>query len=307
MPRTRPPARLARLLTLALASAACRPVAPPACLDCAEYEAELARWRAARVESLRGEQGWLALAGLFWLDEGERRIGSDPAADIVLPAGAPPTIGVITRQGEQVRLRVADGVDARIGGAPVVDVALRPDVDRVALGDRFVFLILRRGERYGVRLYDTRAPARGEFTGLDSFPVRQEWRIRARFEPFTPPRTIEHPTVIGATRAEVPGVAIFTVDGREHRLTPILETGPEGQELLFLFRDRTSGTETYPGGRFLVARPPADGVVELDFNRAHNPPCAFTEYATCPLPRAENDLPIRIEAGEKRYAGPHDP
>lgn len=291
---------------------ACRPAAP-ACPDCAAHEAEVARWREERLAALRAEQSWLSLAGLFWLDEGEHRLGADPSADLVFPAGAPREIGALTRRGDEVRLRVAPGVDARIDGAPVTEVALRSDADearpadRVTIAGRFVFLILVRGGRVGLRLYDTHSPERRAFAGIEAFPVRPEWRVRARFEAFTPPRTIEHPTVIGATRAEVPGVAIFTVAGQEHRLTPILETGPKGQELLFLFRDRTSGVETYTGGRFLVTEMPRGGFVELDFNRAHNPPCAFTAYATCPLPREENHLPIRVEAGEKTWAGPHDP
>ena len=293
-------------------SMACRPSAP-ACPTCAAHEAEVARWREDRLAGLRAEQSWLALAGLFWLDEGEQRLGADPSADIVFPAGAPAEIGVLTRRGDEVRLRVAPGVDARIDGAPVTEVALRSDADasrpadRVTIGSRFVFLILVRGGRIGLRLYDTQSPARRAFVGIESFPIRPEWRVQARFEPFSPPRTIEHPTVIGATRAEVPGVAIFTIDGVERRLTPILETGPKGQELLFLFRDRTSGVETYTGGRFLVTELPRDGLVELDFNKAHNPPCAFTAYATCPLPREENHLELRVEAGEKTYAGPHEP
>lgn len=307
---------LARCLTsiLALAPAlACRPAPALACPDCAEADAELARWRAARVEALRAEQGWLTLAGLFWLDEGEHRVGAAPTADIVFPAGAPLEIGTLTRRGGAVQFRAAPGVDARLGDAPVTDVALRSDADpatpadRVRIAARFVFLIIVRGDRVGVRLYDTRSPARDAFAGLDAFPTQPQWRVRARFEPYDPPRTIEHPTVVGATPAEVPGVAVFTAFGREHRLTPILETGPEGQQLLFIFRDRTSGRETYTGGRFLIAAPPQGGFVDLDFNRAHNPPCAFTAHATCPLPRAENELPIRVEAGEKTYVGPHDP
>ncbi len=126
--------------------------------------------------------------------------------------------------------------------------------------------------------------------------------------PFTPPRKIDHPTVLGTVQpAEVPGVARFTVAGNEYRLTPILESGPAGDELLFVFRDGTSGAETYAAGRFLVAAMPKDGVVELDFNRAHNPPCAFTPYATCPLPLPENRLALRIPAGEKTHAGAHEP
>jgi uncharacterized protein len=212
----------------------------------------------------------------------------------------------------QVRLRVATGVDARVAGQPVTELALRSDVDpalpadRVQLGERFTFLILARGDRLALRLYDAESPARREFTGVDAFPLAGSWRIDARFEPHASPRTIDQPTVLGISqRAESPGIAVFTHAGRSLRLTPIVQHGPHGDELLFVFRDLTSGAETYPGGRFLIAEPPRDGVVRLDFNLAHNPPCAFTPHATCPLPLPENRLAIRVEAGEKTPAGAH--
>ena len=278
----------------------------PECSTCGEYEASILAWRAERIAALRAEQGWLALAGLYWLGEGEHRLGSDPGADLVFPAGAPAAIGSLRLQAGEVSLHVAPGVDARIGGAAVTDIVLRSDVapsqppDRVHIGERFTFFIIARGERLGVRLYDEASPGRREFAGIDAFPVASEWRIAARFEAYPTPREIEHPTVLGTVQAaQVPGVAVFSIAGREHRLTPILESGPGGQELLFVFRDQTSGVETYMGGRFLIAALAQDGTVLLDFNTAHNPPCAFTPYATCPVPLAENRLPIRIEAGEK--------
>jgi hypothetical protein len=283
----------------------CRPAAPAVVDDA--YAAALTSWRDARAAELQGEQGWLALAGLYWLAEGEHRLGADEAADMVFPAGAPAVVGAVTRRGGAVTLRLAPGVEATLGGAAVDEVALRPDVDRVRIGGRFVLLAIARGERLGLRLYDTAAPARRAFAGVDAFPVDPAWRVRARFEPYDPPRAVEHPTVVGTTRAEVPGVAVFRAGGRELRLTPILERGAHGPELLFVFRDGTSGAETYPGGRFLVADLPRDGALELDFNRAHNPPCAFTAYATCPLPRPENHLPLRVEAGEKAPADAHAP
>lgn len=286
--------------------AGCRPSAPLRCTDCAERDAPLQAWRATRLAALRGEQGWLALAGLHWLGPGAHRLGADPGADIVFPAGAPAEVGTLTLRGGEIHLQVAPGVDARLNGAPITATDLHTDADparpadRVQLGARFTFLVIARGERLGLRIYDRESPARREFTGITHFPARPAWRVQARFEPFTPPRRIDHPTAIGTVQpAEVPGVAVFTVESREYRLTPILEHGPDGPELLFVFRDRTSGVETYTGGRFLIARMPEDGVVELDFNRAHNPPCAFTEYATCPLPLAENRLALRVEAGEK--------
>lgn len=287
-------------------SGGCHPPATARCSSCALYEAEIEAWRAQRIAALRADQGWLALAGLFWLAEGEHSLGAGPGVDLEFPAGAPAVIGRLRRAGAVISLRVAPGVDARIDGAPITEVVLRSDADprhgpdRVHIGERFTFLIVARGERLGLRLYDTEAPGRQEFAGIPAFPVAPQWRIQARFEAYDRPRTIDHPTVLGTVQpAEVPGVAVFSIAGQELRLTPIRESGPEGEQLLFVFRDLTSGPETYAGGRFLLAAPPRDGIVELDFNRAHNPPCAFTPYATCPVPLPENRLQIRIEAGEK--------
>ena len=304
------PRPLLASLALATLMTACRPAPAPECSDCAAYEAELAAWRRERLAELRGEQGWLALVGLHWLTDGEHRLGAGPAAALVFPEGAPREVGVVTLRAGEVTLRVADGVDARIADEPVHTRVLRsdatPPADRVQVGERFTFLVLARGDRLALRLYDAGSPARRELTAIDAYPPRSAWRIRGRFDAYTAPRTIDHPTVLGTVQAaEVPGVAVFTVDGQELRLTPILEQTPHGPELLFVFRDRTSGAETYAGGRFLTAAMPRDGEVELDFNRAHNPPCAFTAFATCPLPLPENRLPVRVEAGEKAPPGPH--
>jgi len=300
-----------RRLTL-LALLACRPPAEPACSTCTDLEAETRTWHAGRIAELTADHGWLTLAGLFWLDEGEHKLGSTATSDIVFPDGAPVEIGTLTRTGRDVHLRVAPGVDARIDDVSVTDRPLRSDIDksrpadRVQLGERFTFFIIARGDRLGLRLYDRDAAARREFTDIPTFPVASAWRVAARFDPYPQPRTIDHPTILGtAMPAEVPGVAVFNVGDREFRLTPIRERGPHGDELLFVFRDLTSGAETYTGGRFLVTPLPQDGALVLDFNRAHNPPCAFTPYATCPVPLPENRLPLRVEAGEKTPADTH--
>lgn len=300
---------------LALALAACHPRAAT-CSDCRDAANALADWRSARIAELRGEQGWLALVALHWLDEGEHRLGAAPDCDLVFPAGAPPEVGTLSLRAGEPHLRVAPGVDARIAGTPIHAQILRSDIDptrpadRVQIGERFTFLVLARGGRLALRLYDRDSPARQAFTGIDTFPEAAEYRVQARFEPFASPREVDHPTVLGTTqRAELPGVAVFDLAGQTLRLTPMLQHGPHGDELLFVFRDRSSGAETYPGGRFLVAALPAPGstTLELDFNRAVNPPCAFTPYATCPLPLPENRLPVRIAAGEKTWVGPHEP
>ncbi len=308
------PPLLAAALALACRPApAAAPAPAPACTTCPDPVPDFAAWQQERLASLLGEQGWLALVALHWLDDGEHRLGSAPGSDLLFPAGAPAEVGTLTVHAGQPRLRIHPGVDARVAGRPVSDLVLRSDLDpaqpadRVQIGERFTFLVLARGDRLALRLYDRDSPARRSFTGVTRYPHDPALRVQGRFEAFASPRTIDHPTVLGTTqRAELPGVVVFSLAGQTLRLTPMLQHGPHGDELLFVFRDRSSGAETYAGGRFLVAAPAVDGVVLLDFNRAHNPPCAFTPYATCPLPLPENRLPVAIAAGEQTWLGPHD-
>jgi uncharacterized protein (DUF1684 family) len=248
-------------------------------------------WRAERLERLRRPDGWLALVGLHWLHEGENRIPGLPGT-FTLAAGK------VTLSAE-----AADGY--RLGGAPVTVRTLAPDQapspDRLALGTRQLEVIDRSG-RLALRVWDAESPVRRAFRGIETFPPDPRWRIVAAWEAYPAPREVTVPSVTGTpTSEQAPGRAHFTVGGRAFTLEPTLEEG----ELFFVFKDETARTETYGAGRFLAAEPPRDGKVVLDFNRAYDPPCAFTPYATCPLPRPENVLPIRIEAGEKRYAAQH--
>jgi uncharacterized protein (DUF1684 family) len=167
---------------------------------------------------------------------------------------------------------------------------------------RFRFQLIARGSRVGVRIKDPDARARKEFKGIPAFPPSAHWRIVARWEPANPPTEIAVPNVLGEVdRSPSPGTAVLTVDGKEYRLTPVLEEG--SPDLFFVFGDETNRTETYGAGRFLYAAPAKDGTVVLDFNRAYNPPCAFSAFATCPLPPKQNRLALRVEAGEKRLPG----
>jgi uncharacterized protein len=158
--------------------------------------------------------------------------------------------------------------------------------------------VIQRGKRFGIRLRDRNSEMRKNFTEIKYFPISEAYRVKARFVPSNPPKMISVPNILGETSDEPsPGYAEFTLRGHACRLTPVTE----GDQLFFIFKDLTSGKETYPPGRFLYTDMPKNGEVVLDFNKAYNPPCAFTPYATCPLPPAENRLPIRIEAGELRY------
>lgn len=273
------------------------------------YVRETEAWRGRREDLLKAEDGWLAVAGLFWLEEGTSTVGSAPGAVVRLPEDAPPRAGLLERRGPRIVYRAEPGVPATSGGRAVAELVLRPDTaeggpDRVTVG-RFTFFVIERGGRLGVRLRDPGSPRRRDFAGLRWYPVDEAYRVTARFLPHPEKRTIAVPNVLGTEEAmAAPGVAVFTLGGRELRLHPVLES-PGARQLFFIFKDETAPRETYGGGRFLYAALPVDGKVELDFNRAYTPPCAFTAFATCPLPPRENRLAVRIPAGEKTPPGSH--
>jgi uncharacterized protein (DUF1684 family) len=256
-----------------------------------DFLAEWRAWHAGRLAALQKPQGWLSLVGLHWLKPGENRIPGLPGAFDV--------------QGDAATLhaRAEDGYS--VNGKPVAEHRLASDAtgapDRLQLGSR-VAVVIARGGRLALRVWDADSPVRAGFKGIDTFPPDPRWRITARWEPFSRPRQVQQPSVTGTPTTElVPGRAVFTVGGREVALTPT----QDGDGLFFVFKDGTAPRETYGGGRVLTAKAPRDGAVVLDFNRAYNPPCAFTSFATCPLPLPENVLPLRVEAGEKVWSGGH--
>jgi hypothetical protein len=270
----------------------------------------LAAWRAERDASLRADDGWLTLAGLFWLKEGVSSVGSAPGSDVVLPDSAPARAARLElRAGRVVYTLEPGGSGATLQGAPAPDSGeLRPDTEDggpslLAFGPVSLHLIVRGG-RHGVRVKDRDSAARRGFKGREWYAADAAWRVPARFVPHARATTLRVPNVLGqVTEMESPGEVVFTVAGRELRLTPVLEE-PDSDELFFIFKDGTSGHGTYPAGRFLYTPLPKDGRVTLDFNRAVNPPCAFTPYATCPLPPEGNRLTAAIPAGEKAGAHP---
>jgi uncharacterized protein (DUF1684 family) len=261
--------------------------------------ADLERWRGQKDAELRAEEGWLALAGLFWLKEGQNSFGSDPDGEIVLPAGsAPDYAGSFEFYNGVTTIHVADGIAMTVDGQPAGSARLRADSDgapeRIALGN-LTMLIIKRGARYGVRVWDRGSPARTSFTGRRWFPPRESYTIAAAFVAYEPPKPLAVANILGDTESmPSPGYAMFTLDGQECRLDAL----PDPSGLAFYFRDATTGDTTYPIGRYLKAALPQDGWVTLDFNRAYSPPCAFTVFATCTLPPPQNHLPLLIEAGE---------
>ncbi len=256
-----------------------------------KYQSEIAQWRHDREAALRASGGWLSVAGLFWLHEGANPFGRDAANEIALPDG-PARAGVFNLNGGKVTVTM-DGATRE----------LAHDSDDAAKVGRLSMYVILRGERYGIRLKDPESEYVKRFHGIDYFPADEHYRVTAKF--ISEARKIPVLNILGQTEdSENPGYAVFQLQGHEMRLYPILEE-PDAKELFYIFRDLTTGKETYPAGRFLYSDMPKDGHVVLDFNKAYNPPCAFTAYATCPVPPKENYMQVKIEAGEKKPAGSH--
>jgi uncharacterized protein (DUF1684 family) len=269
------------------------------------YQQEIERWHAQRIARLTAPDGWLSLIGLEWLKPGVNRIGSAADNDIVL-AKAPTHLGSIEWADDNslsIELDSADGV--KIDGVAGTRALLRDDSQAnpatVAFGT-VNFIAVDRGGRKGLRVRDGEAETRTQFAGIERFPVDESWRIVADWVPLDPPFQLATGTVIGTIENyPAPGRAEFDRDGKRFQLYPVLET-PGDTQLFLIFADATSGKETYGAARFLYADMPRDGKIVLDFNKAYNPPCAFTPYATCPLAPPENRLDLRVTAGELKYA-----
>ncbi|HET9226534.1 MAG TPA: DUF1684 domain-containing protein [Thermoanaerobaculia bacterium] len=280
-------------------------LALPAAGEDTSWRQEVEKFRQERVESLKKEDGWFTLVGLSWLDEGENRFGSDPEGKIVLPEGkSPKEAGVLVRQGDKISVRVDPGVEVTSGGKPVTTLELVPDTrgePTVLEMGSVSFYVIQRGDKVGVRVKDSQSEALAAFHGIDAYPIQPAWRIEARFEPYDPPKKISIPNILGQVSEEdAPGAVVFKWRGQTFRLDAL---GDPKEGLSLIFADQTNGKDTYGAGRFLETGPVKDGKVVVDFNLAYNPPCAFTAFATCPLPPSQNRLAVRIEAGEKRYAG----
>ncbi len=266
------------------------------------YETLIQQVRQEREKNLlKAERGWLTLAGLFHLHEGENTFGSGAENDVVLPTTAPAQAGVFVLKNGAVSIRAKAGLPMLCNGGRLPEGALADDQaeapDFLTIG-KLTLVTIRRGSQHYIRMWNVDNPARKEFTGLRFYPVNPDLRISAEFTPYNPPLPIIITDVLG-NEHEVPHIGYVTFEwgGQECRLQAI----GDQKSLYFSFRDATNGDTTYGGGRELEAGLASGGVVQLDFNLAHNPPCAYTDFATCPLPPTENALPVRIEAGEMKY------
>jgi uncharacterized protein (DUF1684 family) len=294
------------LLALAAISSAPAGAATPSATEAqqapADHAAALREWRQRRHERLSSEDGWLTLVGLEWLKDGANRLGSSADSDIRLPGG-PADWGTVKVDGDEITFVPAAGELITVDGAPAAPARLVADNQgqpTVVRSGTLSFQVIYRGT-YALRVKDSQAPTLRAFTGVDNYPIDAGWRFDARFIAAEPGQTIEIGDVLGQLNPmPVLGTVEFEREGRTYSLLGLSEEGTDS--IWFLFADRTTGRETYGAGRFLYSDGmPENGRVVVDFNKAYNPPCAFTEYSTCPLPPQQNRLDLAVTAGEKDY------
>lgn len=311
---------MATLLAVPLLAAGCDGPPRPIPVDPDIHRAEVDGWVERRLSEMSAPDSWLSLIGLHWLSEGETTLGSAPENDFVLPPKAASRVGRVVLEGEELRffaepgVLVTQGIDSTLSlpvatGARPPDVSGDPEVQEVILGDvapghhtvlrhgDLNWIQVRRGDRFALRVRDNANHSYEDFTGIDRYPTSVEWRVTARWVPHD--KIVAVPNVLGTiTDTPSPAYLDFWVDGQRQSLDVV--GAPEHGEYMLVFADSTSGRETYGGGRYLwIEEPDEDDRVVIDFNLAYNPPCVFTDFATCPLPTRENRLALRVEAGEK--------
>jgi len=280
-----------------------------AAVDADTEQQTVEHWRADRVAELTSETGWLTLVGLYWLEKGDNTFGRAPSNRLVLdhPALARKA-GTFKWDSRGVHFTANPGSGITHGGQPVSSLDMVMDTQGeptvISSGSLRLFVIERSG-KVGVRVRDIDSPRRRQFAPIDYFPVTTDWVFNARFEPYEPHRALKIINILGLeVEQDSPGALVFNKDGREYRLDAVLES-PTDQTLFVMFGDRTNGKGSYGGGRFLHTPLPSQGTVRVDFNQAYNPPCAFNNFATCPLPPEQNKLTLAVEAGEKAYGNGH--
>ncbi|WP_421826816.1 DUF1684 domain-containing protein [Larkinella sp.] len=265
------------------------------------YKAQIDQWHTERITALKKESGWLNLAGLFWLKEGDNTVGGSGSA-VAFPSGKTPAhLGTLRLKDGTVSFTSAPRADVRVDGKPLTEsvTLFSPSLAKpvVLQHGSLRWFVIKRGNQYGIRLRDLESARLKSFRGIDRFPVDGAWQVKARLNVPDQPKTIAITDVLGLTHQQpLAGTLVFELNGSAVRLDAV----GEGEKLFVLFADPTNGHETYGAGRFLyVDKPGPDGTTIVDFNKSINPPCAFTAYATCPLPPKQNRLALRITAGEK--------
>jgi uncharacterized protein len=301
----------ATLLTVILTISGCVQQRPT--IDAATHKKDIEQWQAKRTKGISGENSWLTISGLYWLKTGENTFGSDSGNPIILPPGTIPKVaGSIRWKDTLLTLTARPGANVRHNDSLITSLRLRSDGDGngeptvITLGS-VSFYVIKRGDQLGVRIKDKENAARRHFTGLDFFPINPQWRIEGKYEAYPIPKIIPITSVIGTvTNDTFPGAVTFTSNGTSYHLEATIERGTE-PSLYFMFSDETGAKETYGLGRQLsTPMPDSTGMVVMDFNKSYNWPCAYTDFATCPIPPRENHLAIRVEAGEKKYPGHSD-
>lgn len=265
------------------------------------YKQSMKEWHQNRLERLKSEKGWFNLVGLHWLSEGENSIGSAKSNSIIFPNEAPAKIGSIFLLGDSVWFVSNEKTEVSHDGFRIDTISLVSDMEGTPTQLTvypFSWFIIKRGERYGIRLRNYESALIEKIKHIPHYPIDLKWRVEAQFVKFDNPKTVLIPNVLGDVEEQkCYGNLIFEIDHQQYSLIPL---GDGGSPFFIIFADETSALETYGAGRFLSTEmPDDDGNVIIDFNKAYNPPCAFTEYATCPLPPKENILKIKVTAGEK--------
>ncbi len=271
-----------------------------------EYTDSVIEWRAGRLQRLTKPDGWLTLIGRHPLEPGTWTVGSGAVNAIRLAAG-PASLGTITYAADgRVSFALTEGVAAAIDGTTnrSAELDYKSEQPTYVRTGTVSFYVMDRSGKLFLRVRDSESARRKNFGGLGSWPIDPAWRIEANWVPFDPPHEIKITNIMGLIEpAIIPGKAVFSHEGKTFELLAIDE-GPE-EDLFFVLSDTTAGTETYEACRFFYAKRPVNGKVILDFNKVYNPPCAFTPFATCPLPPKENILPFPLRVGEKKYRDPH--
>lgn len=271
------------------------------------YQQQIEEWRKRREDALRSPEGWLSLVGLFLLDDGDYTLGSSDSNRIQLPSSAPATLGVLSYRDGKATLQVEADTPVTVDGVPTWSVEMvdnaggrQPTVVKIATVS---FNLHRFGDEVALRVRDSSSPTIAQFLGCEWYEVKPEYRVIGKLKRHTAPTSVEVKTSV-ATVAHYQSIGEVEFELFGQRLSLLAAEGGKAGELFIILRDSTAGRETYGAGRYLYVPVDDDGNVDLDFNKAYNPPCAFTPYATCSLPPTQNVLSVPIEAGE-RYSMHH--